>query len=341
MKFLNQRFKKISLSHSYKESNTLHIEITAVRSCSVGCSYCPQPLLAQSSREKSINNKNLTLENLKKYIKNLHLKNKQLVVHWTGYSEACLNIEFAEMSKYLFSLNYKQIISTTLVGHTHNFEYLARSNAFNSIGLHLPDNDGLMEKGSLKVNDNYINRLKTFLNNFESNFKNKNTKLNALTFGKRYHPEIEIILKEKDYLFNKIVNHETLSSRAGGVNKKMFEEKYLKRKISIFKLFKIFIKKVINFIDIPLPIKHCKHKKLGSQPVLLGDGNLNICCHDYSIQGIICNLNNEDYNSGIKTWHNKIMPSFLAGDYYPCKNCEMYQNLNLKDLFKLNLKKYS
>ena len=189
--------KKLSWYLSTRSRKDIHIEISAVKHCSIRCTYCPQDqLLKSSSNEK--NSSNLTLDKFKEYLNNL--PKEYLTIYWTGYAEPCLNKNFPEMVEYAYNLGIKQGISTTLVGHDHCIEFLSRTNAFNKeFMLHLPDNDGNMETGSLRVNEKYLSKLRRVISSFDNG---KSSKLATMCLGKNYHKSIESLIRSmgKSYL---------------------------------------------------------------------------------------------------------------------------------------------
>ena len=134
------------------------LEITAVRICPVRCEYCPQTALINASKNGT-NSKSINLDRLRNYVNHIP---KNTTLHWTGYSESLANKDFPEMVEYAKDQGFSQSISTTLSGHKRSVEYFSRSMAFKQITLHMPDEKGLMNKGSLKINEDYITSLRNF-----------------------------------------------------------------------------------------------------------------------------------------------------------------------------------
>ena len=330
------RKKSLEYSINSAEDSKLHVEITTTPACGVKCKYCPQELLrSSSSKDKNINNKVITLDRFKSYLKNFH-DYPALSIHWTGYSEPCANKDFSAMSRHVADLKLEQEISTTLTGLPHNIDFIANNPSFfTAICLHLPDDSGLMEDGALQVDDSYLNVLIKFLDDFERSSRN-NVKLWALTFGPCFHPQIEKILANKSHLFSGFSRHRTLSSRSSGVDALFFRKLWNKNKR--FALLKrslkeiyVFFKKII-LLEIPLPAKKCVVKKFGSQPVVLGNGNVNICCHDYTLSQIICNVSHDNFYASLRKWRKSVLNDFSTGKLLPCKKCEFYKPLTLRDL---------
>lgn len=243
------------------------------------------------------------------------------------------------MAQHCADLKLEQQISTTLTGFPYNIDFIANNPSFfKSIGLHLPDDAGLMEDGVLQVDDSYLTTLARFLDDFERSSHN-GVELRALTFGPSFHPQIEEILANKSHLFAGMSRHRKLSSRSSGVDSLYFRKlwKY-KSKSQVATLIKQSLKRIYVFfrpiilLEIPLPAKKCIVKKFGSQPVVLGNGNVNICCHDYSLSQVICNVNNENFRASLRKWRESVLNDFSSGELSPCKKCEFYQPLTFKDL---------
>ena len=334
--------KKLSilLSTTKNDSACNSLEISSVKRCSIRCKYCPQDQLMKASKENDANSENINFVIFSKSISNIK-SSGDFHVHWTGYSEACLNIKFPEMVNLAEKKGFLQEISTTLVGHQRCIDYLSNSMAFYYIGLHLPDNNGLMENGSLKVNEKYLNNLELFLDNrLQLMNQGSETVLDSQTFGSDYHPEVRKILEKEKYknlLKNRFIRS-SLHSRSGGVSKITNLKIGIKRVLSKGNRIST---KIINFFlkKLNLRFYYCSYKRL-KQPVLLGNGDLNICCMDYGLRSIIGNLTQKNINEIYRHWEKNYGESFSNGTYIPCNKCEYYELVNLKILLKIFIKKY-
>ncbi len=331
--------KKLSWYLSARPKKDLHVEISAVKHCSIRCTYCPQDqLLSSSSNEK--NSSNLTLEKFKQYLNNL--PKEYLTLYWTGYAEPCLNKNFPEMVEYAHRLGINQAISTTLVGHNHCIDFLSRTNAFNKeFMLHLPDDDGNMETGALRVNEKYLSKLRRVISSFDNG---KSAKLATMCLGDKYHKSIESLIRSmgKSYLIK--CCDKNFYTRTGDIDLNDFKNypslniyslinSLKKRPIKSLKKLKHIIKKNIlikikNIIDIKTNTYFCSFKRL-NQPVVLGDGKMNICCQDYNLSCIVGDLNNNHYDDIYKDWFSKNSLEFASGKLNPCIKCEFYRRLTL------------
>jgi len=340
--------KKLSWSLSTRPKKDLHVEISAVKHCSIRCTYCPQDqLLKSSSNEK--NSFNLTLDKFKEYLNNL--PKEYLTIYWTGYAEPCLNKHLPEMVEYAYNLGINQAISTTLVGHNHCIDFLSRTNAFNKeFMLHLPDNDGNMETGALRVNEKYLSKLRTVISSFDNG---KSSKLATMCLGNKYHKSIETLIRSmgKSYLIK--CCDENFYTRAGDIDLKDFKSysslnlysiinTIKKRPLNSLKKLKYIFKKNIlikikNSIDIKTNTYFCSFKRL-NQPVVLGDGKMNICCQDYNLSCIVGDLNNNNYDDIYKDWFSKNSLDFVGGKLKPCTSCEFYKPLTLGQILLFGLR---
>ena len=330
--------KNLSWYLSTRPRKDLHVEISAVKHCSIRCTYCPQDQLLKSSNNEK-NSSNLTLEKFKHYLNNL--PKEYLSIYWTGYSEPCLNKNLPEMVEYAYNLGIKQGISTTLVGHNRCIDYLSTTKAINKeLMLHLPDNDGNMETGALKVNEKYLSKLKLIISSFDNR---KSEKLLTMCLGNKYHKSIESLIRSmgKSYL---IKCDENFYTRTGNINIKDFNNyssfnlynlinSIKKRPIKSLKKFKHIIKKNIlskikYIIDIKTNTYYCSFKRL-NQPVVLGDGKMNICCQDYNLSCIVGDLNNNHYDDIYKKWFSENSSDFVNGKLTPCTKCEFYRPITL------------
>lgn len=336
---LGKILKKISskLSWDLSTSNRQVIEFSATRICPVGCKYCPQSLLKKATN-KNVNSKNLDFISFQKYLSNISIDN--LKIMWTGYSEPLLNKEFPEMVNYAFNQGIEQEISTTLTGQERGIDFLCETSAFSKIMLHLPDNNSLMENGFLKVDEIYIKRLQKVLRIF--NRKNHPV-IKLICFGEDYHPDIKAIIGDEKYA-DKLGSNKArkyLGSRSGAINSLLpgiisgkigsFFISGTRKPVSDFSAF------MIKHFSPKTNIFYCAYKRL-NQPVILGDGKMNICCNDYSLRGIIGDLSNKNLTDIYDDWYSSKSNDFIEGKLEPCMDCEYYRVIRFNDIVAYYLK---
>lgn len=317
----------MELSDNHKQA----VEITVTRSCSVRCQYCPQDQLVKAG--SIVGSSQLTPEVFKECIENLIGSAKS--IHWTGYAEPCMARFFPEMVQHAQNKGFSQMVSTTLVGHQHCIDFLAATNAFDTIVLHLPDGKGLMEDGALKVDEKYVDRLRKFLEGRLDIPNCKSCTILAFTFGKNFHPQIAPILADPRY--KSVLQGTSISSkihsRAGAIRHfRGLAIGMIAKSLSLSGLkFKSRLIQILKAM--PLPFYKCSYRRL-RQPVLLPDGQLNLCCMDYGLRGILGNLSTSSLKSIYADWDSRNMDNFAKGKLSPCNQCEYYQHISLYDLIQ-------
>ena len=296
-KFLSTKFKKNRL------------EITSTIGCAMMCDYCPQTLI-KSTLDKNIDNRILNKESFLKYFDNI---SNNTIIHWSGYSEPLAHKDFEFFVNYLSENKYEQHISTTMFGRNSTEEYMSKTKVFKSITFHLPDDSNLMK---LKVTERYLKNLKGALINHSKYLNKKN--IYIVVFGKGFNPQVKSLINNlintgilsndsidiRDHLHSRngeILNEDFRTNISGGIDNDK-KNKLLKSKLY-----------------------YCSYGRL-DQGVLLPNGDINLCCQDYSLKGIIGNLRkknlNELYNQDIIFEKN-----FHKGEYNLCKKCEYYKNI--------------
>jgi len=332
-----------SLSIDYSVNRHRVLEVSAVKSCSVRCAYCPQDLLNTAASARSLPS-SLTPDLFVKVLSNAseHVS----ALHWTGYTEPCLNKYLSELVQIAHTRGYSQSISTTLVGYQEQIDFVGKTPIFNLKTLHLPDSDGMMAQGSLKVNEKYLNTLKRFLESHSSSSSNP-SRLKIVCYGERMHPEVANILFQKKYksVVSSISIINKIHTRAGTLYKhKHFSTLNrvfgLKSKSTILeRLTNKFPLKILACISPLLPsFYYCSYRRV-DQPVLLPSGEVNICCMDYSLSCIYGNLATETFASLRAHWNDTYLGEFASGRLAACSNCEYYKRSSPLDIVRLILQR--
>ncbi len=248
---------------------------------------------------------------------------KPLEIHWTGYSEPLLNNSFIEMSELTESYGIPQEISTTLAGLDRNIDYLAQAESFYLIVLHLPDSEGMMMKGMLKVDDIYVQRLRNFLS---LRLASSTTPIRVICFGSQIHPSIQKVLYEFQDSPSLTVPAPLLdlATRCGSAPKSVKPIK-TKRDQDLV-ISKSIVKSILRRLTIPVYM--CRDKKL-FQPVLLGNYHLNICCMDYSLSMQRGSLDSRSLSEIDDDWWQEVRSDFASGQSKPCSSCENYVKADL------------
>jgi radical SAM protein with 4Fe4S-binding SPASM domain len=269
------------------------------------CEYCPQTLINSERRRKNIDRK-LEFDNFKKLMQNVSNKTQ---IHWSGYSEPLAHENFPEFANYLKENNYRQIISTTMFGRKNSEKFMSEFDGFKSVTFHLPDDKNLMK---LKIKEEYLQNLENAIKFQASYIKDE---VYFLVFGDNFAPEVEKILKklvkENIILENSIEVRKHLHSRAGSIDVDNLKEVNDVKKDNE------------SYVVDKSKRYYCSHKRL-NQGVLLPNGDINLCCHDYSLNSIIGNLHNQNLDDIYK--QKKIFKQgFSQGNNSICQKCEYYE----------------
>ena len=305
----SNKFRKyISLKLSTKKQSTL--EITGQIGCTMMCTYCPQTLIVSEAREKNID-KILELENFEKILENVPINTK---ISWAGYTEPLLHSNFKDFVKLANKKGYVQTINTTMHGKLISQEFMSNTSVFESVGFHLPDNEGLMK---LNVKESYLLNLEKAIRHQAKVLGREQIDIKII--GKKPHINLEKLLNKllsEDILNNSQIHSSLqISSRNDYVDQK-------NDGFSFFSYFKKNIEKESN----SNPLYYCSYQRLNSN-VLIPNGEVNICCNDYSLGFSLGNLLNEKLDELQK--HKKLMTEtdFLNGNMTVCNKCEYYKSI--------------
>lgn len=292
----------ISKKLSTKKDN--YLEISTTVGCAMMCDYCPQDTHKVNGKDIP---KRLTLDIFKKVIENIPVTT---MIHWTGYSEALGNKNFPIFSDMLKEKGNYQLVNTTMHGHHECIEFMKKTKNFSKITFHLPDNRNLMK---LKVNKEYIDNLNEVIR-FQS--KILNDKLYIIVFGDDFHEEVRKLIDElvnsKIIKKSQIEIRKHLHSRAGNITEKKLDGFYFSKNSK---------KKGDN------NLYYCANNRL-NQGVLIPDGRISLCCHDYSLSYFKGDLKSEKLT---EIYENKDLfdknSDFIKGKFHPCTSCEFYKTL--------------
>tara|TARA_B110000037_G_scaffold223161_1_gene303107 strand:+ start:3656 stop:4651 length:996 start_codon:yes stop_codon:yes gene_type:complete len=275
------------------------IEINTNVGCKLACTFCPQDKLVKKyNKTKSI--KDLSFDSYKELLSRIP---KHVRIDFSGMTEPFLNLEASKMVNHTFDQGYAVAIYTTLTG-------LNIDDAKNLLNkwskrilkktpwvVHLPDKQNNM-RGWKKTKE-YTETLEYFLT-----FKKANEIefLQFMTMNKDGDVQEEI----KNLINSKIPNF-FAGSRAENLNREKADDS--------------IIEKPIQHIN---PVV-CKSTPFYDHNNLFPNGDVVLCCMDYSLDYVIGNLFQEDYYqifSGEKI--NEIRKRAMKFGYdkdFICKNC--------------------
>lgn len=294
---------------SKSKSDAPRLELTARAGCGRMCDYCPQDSYISKYKKVSGGVNSLSIDLIERISKNIM---SGTIISHTGFTEPFDGKDFGLIVDHFYDKGFLQTISTTLYGRKEAQEYFI-NNLYkfnNGITLHLPDSEGLM-KGDF--NDKYADFLKKVLEKF-TELKGKGLKINLTIFliGQAFHPNINYVVD----LYTNFLGSENihkakfLNTRAGEIDPIKF------RKLSS----QTYRDKNTTY--------YCSYGRL-NRGVLLPNGEVTICCQDYSLKRVLGSLINED----LSVLYNKIefteewRESFISGTFEPCRNCEHYRPL--------------
>ena len=284
------------------------VQITSAMGCPVGCEYCPQSTLSENRAGRK---HSLEAVDFEKYLQNIPL---DTLLRWTGYSEPILAKEFPEMVSCAHKKGYKQLISTTLVGPRRCLDFLEVFPGFIHFNFHLQDMDNKMP--GLIVNGKYIDTFKRIFTAQLKRARLNPLKITIQCWGRAFHPliskAIDECASECSYSNEEIEQmtriSDLLSSRSGKANVSAFRRKALKK----------YSQNDLSYIYF------CGKKSL-SNPVLLPNGELNICCDNYSLEGIKGSLSDSNLVDVQGSWFEENWYKFATGKMSPCTECEHYR----------------
>ena len=289
-------------SESFKK--TANLEITTVIGCPVMCSFCPQTSLMsnfKSQNEFNFNNKVLTFEKFKTVIDKIP---NWVDIHFSGMSEPYASKDCSKMISYCLDKGHKICVYSTLVGSKKEDLDLLNTINFDSkykLVVHLPDDENNFKA---KVNDEYIENLKYFLNlnNIQTGIMNGSVDFMSMSRRGLTHPVISELIPKRLSSFIAI-------SRAGNLSndKEMFEGQ--------------------NITNRKNGSIYCSAAPFLNHNVLLPNGDIVLCCMDYSIQHKIGNLFNDTYEQLFESEKFKEIVSLMENDLENrdllCRNCEL------------------
>ena len=290
------------------------IAVTTRIGCKVACSYCPQSKLIKNYLKRSKITQ-MSFETFKKCIDKIPRKVK---IIFSGFSEPFLNPDCSKMIKYGDSQNFKIKIFTTTVGITKaDIDILKKINIRRFV-IHLPDDKQFT---GIEPNENYFKIMDEIIKNIPNVVflfvKGPHSSENV-------HPKVKKYLKEK----KKVILYTMMSSRSENVKIDGFSVKRINE-----------------------PLSGCMRMKVN---ILLPNGDVVLCCNDYSQKHILGNLLSSDYESLFKSDEYIKVLKGLKDDSLDilCRYCFLYvrrSNLLLRylelvqykliPLIKMNVKK--
>jgi len=279
-------FKNNSPPKNTQNKKEAWLEITTNIGCINQCNYCPQKTIMNAYSKKSPIS-NMSLEMFKKYLTKVP---KNVIIHFSGFSEPFLNPNCSKLILYAHKKGYVLEIATTLIGMKESDINLIEKIPFKKFLIHLPDNKS---QTRIKVNKPYLIILEKII---KSKIKNKQFMILRGPKFNKVHSKIKKIIEK--YSLSLIGWH--MYSRAGNTKEALD------------------LRNIYQYNNLNIKCPHISH------PVLLPNGEVALCCMDYGLKHITGNLNTDNYSDLFKS---KEFLRALRGMKDPssdvlCKNCE-------------------
>lgn len=253
------------------------LEITTVIGCPNLCEYCPQKILIDKYLVGRNKKKLMSFDDFVGWIKTVP---KNVVIDFGGFSEPLMNTDAIEMILYSFQQKYEVKLNTTLRGAGLEIVSLLSRLPFSKLSLHVPDKFGMMK---YNVDDEYIEKIKIIRSN--------NAKIFEISEPFETFDEIKLALgNENQHLFG----NSTLQTRAGHLNVNDPRWNYYGGRMSAIEPLGENAGR-INCGRIMLEVKDNEIEAKTSDFILLPNGDLALCCMDYSLKHIVGNLNTQTY----------------------------------------------
>jgi len=273
------------------------LEITTMAGCPLLCSFCPQDKL-KSSYGKG--NKYLGLEQFKAVLRKIP---RHVQIDFSGMSEPWANPEATEMLSHCLESGYSVAVYTTLHGMTTDDAdrviglLTAHRDGVKAVCLHLPDRTGNMR--GWKFSGEYEAVLKKFL---ELGRRKTLRRFEAMTMDE--HGAVHSDLEHLGITLGKW----TGISRAGSLD-----------------VAAIGTQKLHHSPRNETPVS-CASTPDYDHNVMLPNGDVVLCCMDYSLKHVIGNLFTQDYGELFASAEMKLIRTENASAGYSkctiCKSCD-------------------
>lgn len=262
------------------------LEITtniAEKGCVVDCAFCPQRILEKSYVSST---RIMTLDDFKFMIDKVP---QEVRITFAGFTEPWLNKYATDMALYAHQKGHPISAFTTAVGMTpDDVERLKEipfaGNPNGGFCLHLPDQERIAKH---PINDNYIRTIETFKKN-EHLFKNFYT----MCMSHTVHESVRHLYP--------VAHVPEFWNRAGN----LLGEAVLKPELDKLKF---------RSAPVAEDSRTCGCVEGLYHNVLLPNGDVSLCCMDYSLDYILGNLYNRDYDD--------ILPAPNT-TFNMCRKCE-------------------
>jgi MoaA/NifB/PqqE/SkfB family radical SAM enzyme len=274
-----------------------HLEITTMVGCKVACVYCPQDKI---SHRYFGADRMMRYDDFKTYIEKVP---KHVVVHFTGFAEPFLNPQCMDMIEYAARRGHPIYISTTLAGITRADTRRLSKLAYYEFQIHLPSAEKAM---NLAINDEYFSLL--------SDLMTAGIVTDFHFHGNEVHPVVGAWLRQHAVDFAQF----QIQDRAGNLN----------------------TEKVKARMSTPVTTAARPNGKLRCdriyQNVLLPNGDVVLCCMDWSAEHVLGNLKRDRFEDLYRseTFRRVLRGLRKPGDDILCRTCTVAQSGAARDRLK-------
>lgn len=257
--------------------------------CGVLCSYCPQGTIGKAYMARSRDSR-MSFDTFKTCVDKL---TPDVALHFNGFYEPFLNRECTEMMLYAVKRGFPIRVSTTLMGLELGDIERFKQLPFTKFAVHLPDNKGLTK---IKVDDRYLAVLARLI---ESDISQIGYHVHEGATG----PE-DVQIHARQLLERKgiVPENRWVLTRAGNIK----------------------IDGVLSRERLKGELEMCPRIR---DSVLLPNGDVALCCMDWSLKHVIGNLMESDYRSLFKSNEYKRVLRGYSDDSEDilCRYCEIAQ----------------
>jgi MoaA/NifB/PqqE/SkfB family radical SAM enzyme len=270
------------------------LEITTMIGCKVACVYCPQDKISHRYLGAD---RMMQFDDFQTYLEKVP---KRIVLHFTGFAEPFLNPMCTDMVVYAARRGHPIWISTTLAGIRREDIGRLAELRYHQFQIHLPSAEKLM---NLAINDEYFSLLSDVI---------KAGIISDLHFhGNEVHPVVGAWLRQHAVNFEEF----GIQDRAGNLNTKKVNAKVSK-----------------PIITGARPSGKLRCDRI-YQNVLLPNGDVVLCCMDWSAEYVLGNLKRDRLND---LYRSETFRRVLRGLKDPsvellCRTCYFAQSGAAKD----------
>jgi hypothetical protein len=276
------------------------LEVTTRIGCPVACTYCPQGKTGQGY----VGDRIMSVETLHKCLDKVPVRVNDVGytyprIEFSGFSEPYANPNCSDLINLVYDKGFRDItLYTTFRGMKKaDFDRIKHID-FTFVSIHLPDSKGMAQ---IPLHEDYFDLLKSFMETFKVGFfAYGDVRPEVLNFILGIHP---------DAITGRYKWQVEIHSRAG------------------------------NLEDVPSRERINGHIKCNAVPnmelnhnILLPNGDVSVCCMDFSRKHIVGNLLTDEYEDLFKSdGHNKLVAGMYLDDMdILCRQCT-YAIPNLKN----------